>query len=226
MTWEGILKSIVKKENMDPWDIDIAKIAEKYIEVLRGIRLPDFRLSGKMILSAAILLKLKSDLLKPNELVRYNYYLADFAGAINLGDIFNKEDQMIEIPDEFGIVPKPNPTRTRKVTLDELVGALNKAMEVQLRREARWKRREKIALQRKKFKASDIGKRIKETYNKIMSFFSRISKEEITFTELNPSRKREDIIFTFVPLLHLANKQKINLRQEESFGEVYIGRKD
>lgn len=224
MTWEGLLKDIVRKENMDPWNIDVIKIADKYTEVVKGLKFPDFHLSGKMILSAAILLKMKSDLLKPHQLVRYNYYLSDFAGAIDLGNIFNKTEHL-EIPEDFGIIPKLNPIRTRKINIDELVDALNKAMEVQMRRNSRWERRDKIQLQKNKFKASDIGKRIKTIHSRIMAFFGRVKKDEITFTELNPSKDRKDIIWTFIPLLHLANTQKVNLRQEENFGEIYIGKR-
>lgn len=32
-TWKDILIDLVKKENLDPWNIDIANIVEKYIDM-------------------------------------------------------------------------------------------------------------------------------------------------------------------------------------------------
>lgn len=37
-----------------------------------------------------------------------------------------------------------------------------------------------------------------------------------------PSQKKEDKIFTFIPLLHLTNQRKVNLEQKEHFGEIEI----
>jgi hypothetical protein len=34
LTWEGLLRDIVKKENINPWDIDISFLSSKYLEAL------------------------------------------------------------------------------------------------------------------------------------------------------------------------------------------------
>src|SRR3989344_3636282 len=60
ITWQTILYDLVKKEGMDPWDVDISRIAKRYIELVKALEEHDFRLSGKVLLAAAILLKLKS----------------------------------------------------------------------------------------------------------------------------------------------------------------------
>ncbi|HIJ18946.1 TPA: segregation/condensation protein A, partial [Candidatus Woesearchaeota archaeon] len=60
ITWQTILYDLVRKEGMDPWDVDISLIARRYIELIRKLKEHDFRLSGKVLLAAAILLKLKS----------------------------------------------------------------------------------------------------------------------------------------------------------------------
>ncbi len=223
MTWEGLIRDIVKKEDMDPWDINISALTDKYIELLKKLDMPDFKMSGKMIMSAAILLRMKSELLKPDQLVRAGYYLSDFSGAINLKEIF-KTAELIELPEDFQLIPRLNPSRTRKVTIDELVTALNKAMAVQIKREHRWRERDRIQLIKDRFNPSNIGEKIKNLYAKIMIFFKKMKKDEVTFTELNPSKDRKDIIWTFVPLLHLATQEKIRLRQEDTFGEIYVGK--
>ena len=49
-----------------------------------------------------------------------------------------------------------------------------------------------------------------------------MGKETLTFTKLVPSEKKEDKIYTFIPLLHLDNQEKVNLMQKEHFGEIEI----
>ena len=47
-------------------------------------------------------------------------------------------------------------------------------------------------------------------------------KEKLTFTKLLPSESREDKVHTFIPLLHLAQQNKIELVQETPFGEIEV----
>ncbi|MCW1309082.1 MAG: segregation/condensation protein A, partial [Candidatus Nanoarchaeia archaeon] len=63
LTWEGLIREIVKKENMNPWDIDIVTLSSKYIDVLKELKKIDFKISGKFLLTAAILLRMKSEFL-------------------------------------------------------------------------------------------------------------------------------------------------------------------
>src|SRR3989338_9153432 len=60
VTWQSIIFDLVKSEQMDPWDIDISTITQKYIHMLKTLKEHDFRVSGKVLLAAAILLKMKS----------------------------------------------------------------------------------------------------------------------------------------------------------------------
>ena len=78
---------------------------------------------------------------------------------------------------------------------------------------------ENIRLPEKKF---DITEKIKEIYSRIKDLFTSKKTEKITFDELVQSSKKEDKIYTFIPLLHLANQEKINLNQEIPFGEIHI----
>jgi chromatin segregation and condensation protein Rec8/ScpA/Scc1 (kleisin family) len=50
---------------MDPWNIDVAKLADMYLRAIKEFKQMDIKVSGKFILAAAILLKMKSDYLFP-----------------------------------------------------------------------------------------------------------------------------------------------------------------
>src|SRR3989338_6251971 len=60
ITWQTILYDLVNSEQMDPWNIDVSLLTKKYIEMLKTLKQHDFRVSGKVVLAAAILLKIKS----------------------------------------------------------------------------------------------------------------------------------------------------------------------
>ena len=47
-------------------------------------------------------------------------------------------------------------------------------------------------------------------------------KEVLNFSQLLETDSKEDKITTFIPLLHLCNQQKIDINQEEAFGEIKI----
>jgi segregation and condensation protein A len=218
LTWEGLVRDIVKQENLDPWDLDVSKLATMYLDHIKKLQRIDFRLTGKFILTAAILLKMKSDSLSPEELMMPGYYLSDLAGAIDLNKVFERPT----VPDDLELTPRLQPRRTRRVTLDELLSALRSAMEVRERRDQRHVEREKIKRMRNNYSPFNIKQKIKELYDKIKSFFKKLGKKQITFVELIPSGNKKDIIWTFLPLLHLSNEGRVELEQTKDFGDIYV----
>ena len=61
ISWQQIIFTAVKSEQMNPWDIDIKLLSQKFLEKLRQFKEMDFKVSGKVILAAAIMLRLKSN---------------------------------------------------------------------------------------------------------------------------------------------------------------------
>ncbi len=218
ITWQSILYELIKTEQMNPWDIDVGLLTQKYLETLKKLKEVNFFLSGKVILAAAILLKIKSDKLLTEELARLDSHL------------FPQEIEELEELADFIDYPKPNPTltiktpqaRRRKVTIQDLVDALEKALEVDKRRKLRRLQEQVVPLNLKiPEKKIDITEKIKEIYSRIMVFLSN-KKEKLTFTKLVNSDKKEEKIYTFIPLLHLENQNKVCMEQEEPFGEIEI----
>lgn len=215
ITWQSIIYDLVKSEQMDPWDIDVSLLTKKYIEIIKKLEEHNFFISGKVLLASAILLKIKS-----NKLLTEN--IANFDNQL-----FAKDDELLEeineMQEEFRAPPlllKTPQARKRKVGLNDLMKALNRALEVEKKRKIRKSKERVIREVRLPEKKINIGDLIKTIYERVLTFFKK--KEEVTFTELVNSDKREDKIMTFIPLLHLDNKSKINLEQKEHFGEIFI----
>ena len=206
LTWEGLIRDIVNNEGLDPWDIDISILTKKYLAAVRAFKEMDIRVSGKFILAAAILLKMKSDYLLTKK------------------EEEKPEDQKEEfvLDAEYDLQPSIPQPKKRKVTMDELISSLQKALVVSEKRKFRHKQR-KVNI-KLKLKKIDIGEKIALLYTRIIDFFGKFKKEKVSFSELVPGKQREDLIWTFIPLVHLANKGKINIEQEKEFGEIYVRR--
>src|SRR3989344_1857421 len=135
ITWQTILYDLVRKEGMDPWDVDISLIARRYIELIRKLKEHDFRLSGKVLLAAAILLKLKSSKLVDED-------ITELDRLIRGEEEGTSDDLLFEEPgayrrEELGdisLMPRTPQPRKRKVSIFDLVKALEKALEVKHRR--------------------------------------------------------------------------------------------
>ena len=223
ITWQTILYDLIKTEQIDPWDIDISILAQKYLETVRKLQETNFFISGKVILASAILLKIKSEKLLSENIAGFDSRMFPTDELEEVDDFNNKVNELKLIHGNPRLTIKTPLARKKRVSLQDLVVALEKALEIDKRRTLRRIEIERIPEDLKiPEKKIDISKLIKEVYDKIIGFFEVKKGKEITFTELVSSNKKEDKILTFVPLLHLANQSKISIDQQDHFGEISI----
>lgn len=220
ITWQSIIYDLIRSGEMDPWNIDISLLTKKYLETLKTLKEAHFLISGKVVLAAAILLKIKSDRLITEKIANFDSQLFS-QGEIEDMDNFEDNVERIKLLENPKLTIKTPLARKRKVSLNDLMGALQRALEVDQRRTLKRIREEehlaKVKIPEKKV---DISVLIKDLYSMILDFFSR--KSTLTFSELVPSGRREDKITTFIPMLHLVNNGKIDIEQKEHFGEINI----
>lgn len=220
ITWKSLLYDLVKSEHMDPWDIDISLLSKKYLETVKKLEEMDFRVSGKVVLAAAILLRIKSTRLMEEDIAQFDRLIMgpdeDDDFSLDLDEDLRTEAM---IYDKKGLIPRTPQPRKRKVSIYDLVDALQKALEVNKRRFVRKAPHvDKLDVPEKK---ADITSIISQLYSKIVSFFSK-SPKKLTFSMLTPSESKESKVLTFIPLLHLSNQQKVELMQEYHFGEIEV----
>ena len=72
VTWQSLILDLVRVQNMDPWDIDVSKLSQDFIGMLKKMQELDLRISGKVVLAAAILLKLKSNYLMEKDIMNFD----------------------------------------------------------------------------------------------------------------------------------------------------------
>ena len=225
ITWRSMIYELVKSEQMNPWDVDISILSKRYVQMLKKLKELDFRVSGKMVLAAAILLKMKSNLLVGEGMAELDRLMRpEDEESMNEGFYDDLESSYgYGAHEEYQpqpLLPRTPQPRKRKVSIYDLVISLQKALEVRDRRVVRNMPRGTIEVPHRKV---DMGNLISEVYGKVTGFFTKNNR--LTFSQLlPPEATKEAKILTFMPLLHLANfdHRKLDLAQQETFGEIEI----
>src|SRR3989338_11457618 len=65
--WQDVLSSLVVEEGMDPISVDLIKLTEAFMSYLHKLKDFDFRIPARFILIAAILLRMKCELILEEE---------------------------------------------------------------------------------------------------------------------------------------------------------------
>ncbi len=218
--WQEIIYDLINTEQLDPWDIDIIILTDKYFQRLREFEEADFFISGKVLLAAALLLRIKSEAL-------LNRYLKSIDEIL-----FGKKEEKkfalerIELDESIPeLIPKSPMPRFRKVTLQELLQSLEKAIKTEHRRIKKEISKKNVlrdsafSIPKKKF---NIGNRIKEIYEILTKHLDNEKlRKKVSFTEII-MEKNDCKTVVFPSLLHLENQKKIWLDQEEHFEEIHI----
>ncbi len=122
------------------------------------------------------------------------------------------------------LVPRTPMPRFKKVTLKELMSALNKAIETEgrrIRKDISSKQAAKLALSvMPRDNRVPLKDRVQELMSRITKYLKEIERTDLTFHELSPTR--EEKLTTFLPILHLNNNEKIYINQKEAFQDIFI----
>lgn len=199
--WEEVLTMIIEEEGIDPMDIDIVKLVDAFLNYLKTLKKFDFRIPARFILIAAILLRMKCEVLK----------LKDIEEKKEEKPMIDINVPLIELP----VIRRP----TRPIALTELIDALNKVIQFEERKKLRALRLRR-AVESLIEEEEDIEIRINKIYEEIKT--RGINK----FSDLVGEWKRDKIVYKFIPLLHLDQSGKISCEQPEEFGEIFINLKE
>ncbi len=221
-----LLLYLVKKEEVDIYDVSIERITRQYLEYLDAMTRLNLDVAGEFLVMAATLLYIKSRHLLPadqqppeedadeddprweliRQLIEYKKF-KEAAGQLELRAIEQEK-----------IFPRIAPAPEREadllvpgnVSVLDLIGAFNKVLK---RLEARGDVRE---LHDENF---TVGDKIQHILN------LTASGARTTFTSLFPERAgRTEIVVTFLALLELIRLRQLCIEQLTPFGEIEIRR--
>jgi len=196
-SFQSVLKEIIIEEGLDPWNINISSLADSLLNYLAQLKEINFRIPARFILVSSILLRLKSESLVEEENEERELE------TINIDGLDILEPPIKRIP-------------TRNITFDELVQALEKVMNFKEKKEKiKFNKEEKIKELQKIFEIN-----IEDYVDKV---FREISKTNRTsFYELTSTFNNLETARYFIALLHLANQQRITIKQDKLFEDFYI----
>ena len=205
-SWKQLLVELVVTEKLDPWDIDIIKVAEGFTKMVAQMKQLDFHIPANIILASAILLKYKSNALK----------IYEEPEPI-------EEVEPLELADEGEIPPLQIKARIPPkvpITLNELISEMEKVIKYDDEahvKKIRIKPREIVNIELPEY---DIEKEMGKLYSRMKTEMD--TESLVLFSALTKDKGPKEVILTLSPLLHLAQEKAIGLRQDEFWGEIFI----
>lgn len=229
-----LLVHLAKTGEIDPWNIDIVKVADQYLQAVAELKESDLKITGKTLLYLAILLRMKSD-----QLAGINYLNPpdEFLDELLEPD-FMDDNKIIQPKFSFRSLDEVIKRRTstkqpriRTVTLEDLLLELQKYEEMEKRRTLKEKV-EKASNRRMMdyadFTADDIEEMAHEEFHEdtvlqLKYILERllVAQEEVSLTEIMEIG-RLDRISAFLALLFLTARGGFHMHQEEFYAEVYV----
>lgn len=219
-----LLLYLVRKNEVDIWDIPIARITEQFLAYLERMTADRLEEAGDFMLMAATLLRIKSRMLLPRpedddeemedprrelvlRILEYQQFreIADHLREHEAGRRLLFAKGYREALEEG--LERPEPAPGRRASLSDLLRAF---AEVMRQAEAeRIHRLEPIAVSIEE-KAAFVRDRLRR-------------EGRVTFRELFvPGEPRAHWIVTFVALLEMVREGEVRLRQGDAFGEIHV----
>jgi len=228
-TYEGpldLLLDLIRKQQIDIYDIPIARITQQYLDYLRLMEKLDINLAGEFLLMAATLIYIKSKMLLPPDPLQPEEEVGDprkeLVQRLLEHEKFKSAAQMLHQKEliesstwnragikEFVL---SGPEAEIQVHLFDLVSALQRVME-------RAKAKNLLEIERDELTVNQvIGK---------LRFIFENSPGQVSLNEIFESfRTKRNLIVAFLAILELVHFRAISLTQKVIFGEIVARRQD
>lgn len=231
-----ILVEWAKSGKIDPWNIDIVQVTDMFLDKLLEIKQNNLKLTGRTLFFAAVLLKLKSNFLEGLDPFKQDDNSSQQLEDYELDDNFLEEDlyenvkhaNVISLENAITRRTSIRQNRTRAVTLEELIKQLRKLEEIENKQKLK-SIEETIKVRRSytHFTPDDIFEMAHDEYiedeiTKLQDILYRLfeTDQKVELKELTNSGM--DRISTYIALLFLASRNKIELVQEDFYSDLYI----
>ncbi len=224
---------MAKAGEIDPWSVDIIDVTDKFLRKLEEAKKMDLRISGRVLLYAAILVRMKSEAIIM-EITRNQEVKNDLDTELDKNFLVEKEFQALDFTsNEFLLDDADNFARevlevrkaVRKiVTLGDLIEELKKAEEIENRRKKRKKVKKEFVEEPLQYPHPES---IEETITKVESEINKILSR-VSFTTLFSIvniKEIDKLVDYYVSVLYLCFRRKINIKQEKIFeSDIEISR--
>ncbi len=227
-----ILVDMARSGKIDPWNIDIADVTDKYLQKLVEIKSNNLKLTGRTLFFAALLLRLKSDILEgltvfdeipeEPELIEEFEDIEEIVDSANYSNVISL-DQVLERRTSVRL------HKERVVTLEDLIKQLEfyEKMDRKLALKNKQQKTARRYRSYENFTSEDIvnmahDEYIEDSVAKLQTTLEKLfeTDEKIELSELTQAGM--DKISVYIALLFLSARSRIELVQEEFYSEVYV----
>lgn len=218
-----LLLHLIKKNELDIYDIPIAIITEQYLEYLDLMRSLNLNIVGDFLLMASNLIHIKSKTLLPpsdedeeeledprDELVRNLLEYQKFQegarlleeGSVLGRDTFAKSSLLIDFPEEEG-----GEEELQAVSIIDLLDAFKELLD-------------KVPFS----KTMDIQTDNLSIADKIDEILDRLKSERVVdfHSVFKPLKERSHLILTFLAILELIRQRLVKVEQSQPFGKITL----
>ena len=240
----GILVDMAKQGKIDPWNIDILDVTEKYLQRMIELKSLNLRVASRTLLFASILCRLQSNVLA-------GLSLEDFQDEEQDNTIYDDDGFIVEYPEDQEFIPTSNVVsfdealqrrtsirlnRNRVVTLKDLIKQLefyeklekrasmksaHERAKRHVRNYSRLTPEEIVSMAHEEYIEEAVLK-LKDNLEQIFAREEKIELKELTMLGM-------DKISAYIALLFLCRDTDYELEQEEFYSDLYVvkgGNKD
>ena len=229
-----IILDLVRMGKIDPWNIDIVDLYDKYMARISELKQNNLRSVGKALLFSSTLLKIKSDIfqgisINDFEVEPLDYFEDDDFGDIDMEQMQIPTNNIVSFDEVLQRRTSVRLNRKRNVTLKDLI------RHIQFYEELEKKYAIKSALDRKERRVrnyaslkaheikelahdeyvEEIVERMRQNLAQILSREENIELRELCLLGFDRSS-------AFIALLFLAREGMYNLTQNEFYGKLYV----
>lgn len=220
-----LLLHLIKKSDIDIFDIKIDEITNQYLDYLHAMQQMDLNIASEYLVMAAELIELKSGMLLPKpqveddefeedprenliqRLLAYKQY-KEVTNDFRVLEEDRKQYHTKEVSDLREYATNDNEIHIGDVSLDDLTAAIQKFLE---RKSLDKPLNTKIT--KKEYSVTVRSQEIRNVLKK---------KKKVNFEELFDIYSKDYVVVTFLSILDLARKQELKIVQEDNFDNIMI----
>ena len=230
-----ILVNMAKQGKIDPWNVDIVEVTDKYLTQLFQSKAQNLRLTGRTLLFAAILLKLKSNVLEGIDVLDFEPQdqidELEYSDELDYSEEYIPTNNVISIDEVLQRRTSVRLNHNRVVTLRDLIrqlefyemldkkASLKNAHERAKRRVQNYARLSPddiINLAHDEYIENGV-QRLRANLEEILNRQDRIELNELTLLGM-------DRVNAYISLLFLTVDSDYDLMQDEFYGDLYVVR--
>ncbi|MFO7968043.1 MAG: segregation/condensation protein A [Archaeoglobaceae archaeon] len=241
-----MLVELARRGDVDPWNVDVIDVADKFLSELERAKKLDLRISGRVLLFTAILVRMKAEILTNEAIVHEEQQEEEEQIETEMEaeivpdeidfDAFNEPEpepddfdeelmsleQEVQKDEVLDTLLKPRKKAKRFTTLKDLIHELQMAEDVEKKRKKRkrQKKGEEPEATRQTLGTpheENLEETIAKVEEELKYLFNR--KTMLYFSEVVRGMGTEEKISYYLSILHLAYRKKVEVYQKELYEE-------